>query len=498
MRCKGIGGILVGLSVFWGSSVWAQTTERGVIESPSAFVSGIGFISGWKCNAENITLKIWCNNLALPHKPVSMDVPRPDTEDICDGPDTNNGWIAQVNWNDYRNCTRVEAFDDGHMFASRDFTVGTISDEFIRDHDGTSIRVADFPVMGQVSRFVWSTATQHWEAMHSFPCREEDNCGDPTTDSGEGGDGNNNNPPVPYPEMQSIDGAYAGDQDLVQYKGMLALPPPTYQEALVRGDSVTWYSSFSFSMIFEPGAWVATHEVGEAERLISKRDLPERLGAVGKICTSTPLLHETGHVWVFNLTGVGGGITIYDGEDDDFYAETRVNRPDLAYEGGEDIQYFINKDTAEIGFKIVPHQLNKAGDGWLDAIRGNTRCDGTQGRQGDWAVRACEEVIKTRDAWFAKVSFPNQGRGPWRQVSGFRLTLRPGHIFRDAQSCVRVAGLNTSTAIPWPHSSFITDLTGTGKLEIVLASKPQYNAWRERDDLSIFLTPKLELGSVVD
>ena len=83
----------------------------------------------------------------------------------------------------------------------------------------------------------------------------------------------------------------------------------------------------------------------------------------------------------------------YDGEDDDFYAETRVNRPDLAYEGGESITYFINKDTAAIGFKIVPHNLNQAGGGWLDAIRGNARCDGTQGRQGDWAVRACE-VIK--------------------------------------------------------------------------------------------------------
>ena len=26
----------------------------------------------------------------------------------------------------------------------------------------------------------------------------------------------------------------------------------------------------------------------------------------------------------------------------------------------------------------------------------------------------------------------------------------------------------------------------------------EMNAWRERDDLSIFLAPKLELGSVVD
>ena len=95
--------------VVWATGAGAQETERGVIESPSAAVNGIGFISEWKCNAENITLKIWCNNLAG-HLLVSMDIPRPDTHAVCDGPDTNNGWIAQVNWNDYQNCTQVEAF----------------------------------------------------------------------------------------------------------------------------------------------------------------------------------------------------------------------------------------------------------------------------------------------------------------------------------------------------------------------------------------------------
>ena len=482
----------MGISVGWATSAWAQAPDRGFIDSPSAFVSGIGFISGWKCNSTDIKLKVHCSPYIHDLYP-AQNLLRSDTREVCDGK-IDNGWIIQVNWDDWMGCSQVEAFDNGHLFASRTFTVGEIGDGFIRNQEGRQIKVPGFPSPDQVTHFAWSTATQHFEGMYTTDCRPDDAC------PGSGGHNTPapDNPLVPYPEMQIIDGAYAGDQDLVQYKGMLALPPPTYQEALVRGDSVTWYSSFSFSMIFEPEAWVATHEIGEAERLIPKRDLPERLGAVGKICTSTPLLHETGHVWVFNLTGMGGGITIYDGEDDDFYAETRVNRPDLAYEGGESITYFINKDTAAIGFKIVPHNLNQAGDGWLDAIRGNARCDGTQGSQGDWAVRACEEVIKTRDAWFAKVSFPNQGRGPWRQVSRFRLTLRPGHIFRDAQSCVSIEGLNTSTDIPWPHSSFITDLTGTGKLEIVLASKPQYNAWREREDLSLFLAPQLELGSVVD
>ena len=496
MRGKGIGGILVGLWVFWGTSVWAQAPGRGVIESPSAFVSGIGFISGWKCNSQDITLKVLCSPYLHDLDP-AQNMPRADTREVCDGA-IDNGWIIQVNWEHWAGCTEVTALDNGQQFASRKFTVGEIGEGFIQDQEGTQIKVLGFPSPDQVTHFAWSTATQHFEGMYTTDCGPDDAC----PGSGEGDDGNNNNPPVPYPAMIAVDGAYAGDQELVQYKGMLALPPPTYEELMVgattgqRSNTVTWHNSFSFSMIFERNAWVATHEVGDAERLIPKGDLPERLGAVGKICTNTPLLHETGHVWVFNLTGVGGGITIYDGEDDDFYAETRVNRPDLAFEGGEEILYFINKDTAAIGFKIVPHNLNQAGGGWLDAMFPNAKCDGR-----DWGEEnriQCREKIKAIDAWVAEVWFPSQGRGPWRQVSSYHVALRPGHIFRNVQSCVRVAGLNTSTAIPWPHSSFITDLTGTGKLEIVLASKPQYNAWRERDDLSIFLAPELELGSVVD
>ena len=471
--------------------VWAQTTDRGHIESPSAFVSGIGFISGWKCNTNDITLKVLCSPYIHDLDP-AQNMLRSDTREECNG-EIDNGWIIQVNWDDWVGCTRVDALDNGQQFASRKFTVGEIGDGFIRNQEGRQIKVPGFPSPDQVTHFAWSTATQHFEGMYTTDCGPDDAC----PGSGEGGGGNNNNPPVPYPKMIVVDGAYAGDQDLVQYKGMLELPSPTYEELMVgartgqRSNTVTRYSSFSFSMIFESKAWVATHEVGEAERLIPKRDFPERLGEVGKICTNTPVVHETGHVWVFNLTGVGGGITIYDGEDDNFSAETRVNRPDLAYQGGEDILYFINKDSAAIGFKIVPHNLNQAGDGWLDAI-GEAHVRRPSEREGN------RNRIKAADSWVAAVSFPNQGRGPWRYVSRYRPVLSPGHIFRNAQSCVDIEGLNTSPSIPWPHSSFITDLTGTGKLEIVLASKPQYNAWRERDDLSIFLAPQLELGSAVD
>lgn len=484
--------------------VWAQATERGFIESPSAFVSGIGFISGWKCNAENITLKIWCNNLALPHKPVSMDVPRPDTQVVCDGPDTNNGWIAQVNWNDYQNCTRVEAFDNGHMFASRDFTVGTIGDEFIRDQEGTTIKVADFPVMGQVSRFVWSTATQHWEAMHSFPCREEDNCDDPTTNNG------NNTGAPPYPEMIVVDNAYAGDQDMVQYKGMLALPSPVREQLVFGAMNGTRAGAPSFccthiahSIIYESDAWMVTRHTSGAEVRIPKEDLPERLGEVDLLYTKTPLMMDLSGVIIVNMSGVGGPAYVFDTERIERGSETLgvaifVNRPELAHEGGQHIKYFINKDTAEIGFKIVPANLNKAGGGWLDAMFPNAKCDGR-----DWGEEnriQCREKIKAIDAWWLEVLFPNQGRGPWRQVGSWWVTIEPGRswLSSDMQSYLNSSNDRLFSLASSPDVPYATDLTGTGKLEIIYLSETQYGAWRHKDNLSQFLSPELELGSAVD
>ena len=68
----------------WGTSVWAQTTERGVIESPSEYVSGIGFISGWKCNSNDITLKVLCSPYIHDLDP-AQNMLRSDTREVCDG-----------------------------------------------------------------------------------------------------------------------------------------------------------------------------------------------------------------------------------------------------------------------------------------------------------------------------------------------------------------------------------------------------------------------------
>ena len=494
MRCKGIGGILVGLSVFWGSSVWAQTTERGVIESPSAFVSGIGFISGWKCNAENITLKIWCNNLALPHKPVSMDVPRPDTEDICDGPDTNNGWIAQVNWNDYRNCTRVEAFDDGHMFASRDFTVGTISDEFIRDHDGTSIRVADFPVMGQVSRFVWSTATQHWEAMHSFPCREEDNCGDPTTDSGNTDSGNADGGSIP--EIVVNEGFTAGTQPLPQYQGNLDFPLPNPIRAI------------SYSVIFEPGDWMflQNSSKGTATLLVPHDEIEAKSSRITLLALKgvAPLVEAYHSRWVVNLIGVGieqlyrlvgsSSDPNYFGSGDGPVIYTKSNDPQLfpqippAGISAEQYNRYWRKNP-QIWPQTPPDMTLPIPQGTYKELHNTKIIHFLNGETGEFGYRLyVERDRQLTDQESQDLFYPNNNRGPWRKIKSY-WGPTPGTAIRTGGSLITYFP-PTETVIyrenfrpgllangPGDRRFARDDLRGTGKLEIIYMSNELYDYW---------------------
>ncbi len=153
----------MGISVGWVTSAWAQAPDRGFIDSPSAFVSGIGFISGWKCNSNDIEL--WLTGPeregVLKLDP-AQNMPRSDTAGVCLG-EENNGFIIQVNWNDLIGYDMVVARDNGEAFDSRSFTIGHTGLPFIQDKAGTEVEVVDFPSPGKATTLTWSTATQHFE-----------------------------------------------------------------------------------------------------------------------------------------------------------------------------------------------------------------------------------------------------------------------------------------------------------------------------------------------
>ena len=151
------GMVVGGLSLLLSSS----TVAARVLESPAdgAVVSGIGFISGWKCDAGNITVRI---DGGAPIS-VAMGQPRADTAAICGT--TDNGFITQANWSwAWLGAGEHEAvaYDNGVEFGRATFTVGTTGTEFLRGVVA-DYRAADFPRPGSNGRFIWNESTQHLE-----------------------------------------------------------------------------------------------------------------------------------------------------------------------------------------------------------------------------------------------------------------------------------------------------------------------------------------------
>ena len=147
--------VVCGLSLLLSGS---QVSAR-VLESPAdgALVSGLGFISGWKCNAEQITVTLDGGSPI----PVATEQPRADTLPACGT--IQNGFITQTNWHHLGAGPHMAvAYDDGVEFARSTFTVGTTATEFLQGVEA-DCRVADFPTPGSNGRFTWNESTQHLE-----------------------------------------------------------------------------------------------------------------------------------------------------------------------------------------------------------------------------------------------------------------------------------------------------------------------------------------------
>ena len=137
--------------------------QAGVLESPAqgALVSGIGFISGWKCRSGPMTAII---DNGLHTYRLAREQLRTDTRSVCGGK-MDNGFITQLNWNHLGAGTHtIVVYDNGEEFARSTFTVGSTGEEFLRGVS-VSVEVPDFPAPGETGRFRWSEATQHLELV---------------------------------------------------------------------------------------------------------------------------------------------------------------------------------------------------------------------------------------------------------------------------------------------------------------------------------------------
>ena len=129
----------------------------GYLENPGAasFQSGIGLISGWTCDADEV-------EIVLNGEPqeAAYGTARLDTEAVCG--DSDNGFGLLFNWNLLGDGEHeVVALVDGVELDRATVTVTTLGAEFLRDVTGTCT-AADFPTMDETVTLAWQQTQQNF------------------------------------------------------------------------------------------------------------------------------------------------------------------------------------------------------------------------------------------------------------------------------------------------------------------------------------------------
>ena len=132
------------------------------IPGPGTTLSGIGVISGWKCQANGPLTVSFDGGDALP---LLYGSERPDVLDAGACASAEVGFVAIWNWSNLDDGEHTAvAYDNGVEFARSTFTVVRASEEESFLGDVTAeCTVPDFPNAGTNARFEWSTGTQHLE-----------------------------------------------------------------------------------------------------------------------------------------------------------------------------------------------------------------------------------------------------------------------------------------------------------------------------------------------
>ena len=132
-------------------------TLPGVLENPApaSFQSGIGVLSGWVCDAEEVVIEI--DEMPLL---TAYGTSRADTAAVCG--DTDNGFGLLFNWNMLGDGEHTAvALVDGVELARATVTVTTLGEEFLYDVAGTCV-LADFPAPGETVSLTWQEACQNF------------------------------------------------------------------------------------------------------------------------------------------------------------------------------------------------------------------------------------------------------------------------------------------------------------------------------------------------
>jgi hypothetical protein len=148
----------------------------GSLEIPASdsTVSGVSLVSGWRCDAGEITATFDQGDPI----PVAYGTSRRDTLSICG--DENNAYALQWNFGLLGDGPHtLELRDNGEIFATRNFYVSGLGTPFYRGAQG-SYALSDFPTLGDTIVVEWSEANQSFQTVAYQPGNRADPDPSPT------------------------------------------------------------------------------------------------------------------------------------------------------------------------------------------------------------------------------------------------------------------------------------------------------------------------------
>ena len=134
------------------------------IPGPHTTVSGIGVISGWKCDAGELTVRFDGGEPI----PLLHGAERADVLNAGACAHAHVGFLSIMNWGNLDDGEHTAVvYDDGVEFGRSVFTVRRFREAFVKDA-ALTLPVQDFPHQGDNAVFTWSQATQHLELADAF------------------------------------------------------------------------------------------------------------------------------------------------------------------------------------------------------------------------------------------------------------------------------------------------------------------------------------------
>ena len=139
----------------------AASSWAAVLENPTGgrLYSGIGVISGWKCQAGELTVRF---NGGEP-VPLLYGAERNDVLDAGACDQAHVGFVTIWNWGNLGDGEHeAVAYDNGEEFSRATFTVGSTGEEFLKGVSRQGL-LENFPAPGETTVLEWNEATQHFE-----------------------------------------------------------------------------------------------------------------------------------------------------------------------------------------------------------------------------------------------------------------------------------------------------------------------------------------------